>query len=62
MYPLGKKSTSAKRGPEDGRINEKVEEAKENKPGKPTVSNVTRNALYSVSTTCVHDCAMIITN
>ncbi|KAI2664106.1 N-lysine methyltransferase KMT5A-A [Labeo rohita] len=40
MYPLGKKSTSAKRGPEDGRINEKVEEAKENKPGKPTTCQV----------------------
>ncbi|KAL1274274.1 hypothetical protein QQF64_027088 [Cirrhinus molitorella] len=33
----GKKSTSAKRRPVDGRINEKVtEEAKENKHGKPT--------------------------
>ncbi|KTG43886.1 hypothetical protein cypCar_00012187 [Cyprinus carpio] len=32
----GKKSTSAKRRPVDGRISEKTEEAKENKDGKPT--------------------------
>ncbi|XP_018945765.2 lysine methyltransferase 5Ab [Cyprinus carpio] len=32
----GKKSTSAKRRPVDGRISEKTEEAKENKEGKPT--------------------------
>ncbi|XP_016407787.1 lysine methyltransferase 5Ab [Sinocyclocheilus rhinocerous] len=32
----GKKSTSAKRRPVDGSINEKVEEAKENKDGKTT--------------------------
>ncbi|KAF4113746.1 lysine methyltransferase 5Ab [Onychostoma macrolepis] len=32
----GKKSSSAKRRPVDGSINEKIEEAKENKDGKPT--------------------------
>uniref|UniRef100_A0A671L1S4 [histone H4]-lysine(20) N-methyltransferase n=1 Tax=Sinocyclocheilus anshuiensis TaxID=1608454 RepID=A0A671L1S4_9TELE len=36
MFSLGKKSASAKRRPGDGRINEKAEEAKENKHGKPT--------------------------
>lgn len=49
MYSSGKKSTSAKRRPVDGSINEKVEEAKENKDGKPTVGEM---RLYSFGTNC----------
>ncbi len=49
MYSSGKKSTSAKRRPVDGNINENVEEAKENKDGKPKVGEL---RLYSFGTNC----------
>lgn len=59
MHSLGKKSTSAKRRPVDGSINEKVEEAKENKDGKPTVGEVRLYSFGNIAT-CLHDCYRVM--
>lgn len=52
MCSSGKKSTSVKRRPVDSSINEKVEEAKENKDGKPTVGEMRLYNYVTVTERC----------